>query len=58
MREALYRYWGGEEPNDFEAADQFILRSFGMFKSRAASRSYRGANFSAPVELRSIFRDI
>ena len=58
LRASLYRYYGGVEPDNFEAADQYILRSMGMFKSRAGHRILRGADFVVPAELRPIFRDI
>ena len=55
----LFRYYGGDPTLDkYTAADQYILEGYGMFKSRAGTRIYRGEGFHVVPELRSIMRDI
>jgi len=58
LRASLYRYYGGSQSDDFQAADEYILSSMGMFKSRAGHKIYRSADFVVAAELRSILRDI
>ncbi len=55
---ALYRYYGGVEADDHQAADQFVLSGLGLFKSRAGHVIYRSRDFEVPAELRKIQRDI
>lgn len=55
---ALFRYYGGIEPDKYLAADEYVRSGMGLFKSRAGHRIYRGESFVVPAELFSIQRDI
>lgn len=42
----------------YPTADRFVMEGFGMLKSRAGNRIYRGAGFAVPPQLQPILRDI
>lgn len=54
----LYRYYGGIEADDYYAADQYVLQSHGIFKSKAGPRVYKSADFPLIPELAILRRDI
>lgn len=55
---ALYRYRSGQSGSAFDDSDEFVLKGYGLFKSRAGNYIYHGEGYKAPPEFWPIARDL
>ena len=54
----LYRFHGGQEDDNYKAADLYVYQNYGIFKSRASHRILASESFRLPPELTPLLRDI